>query len=77
MIGLDAGDPVQNAPAQTREPLAEIVERYEASLIRDALRSTGGSVRDCLELLRIPRKTFYDKITRHRIDLDEFRAQRP
>jgi len=26
--------------------------------------------------LRIPRKTFYDKITRHRIDLDEFRDPR-
>ena len=77
VLGLDAGDPVQNATAKTREPLAEIVERYEASLIRDALRSTGGSVRDCLELLRIPRKTFYDKIARHRIDLDEFRGQRP
>jgi hypothetical protein len=39
VLGLDAGDPVENAAAQTREPLAaEIVERYEASLIRDALR---------------------------------------
>jgi len=76
VLGLDATDPNHSAQDQAREPLPEIVERYEASLIRDALRATNGSVKDCLELLRIPRKTFYDKIARHGIDLDEFRVPR-
>lgn len=58
----------------TADPLPELVERFEASLIRDALRSSGGSVKSALELLKIPRKTFYDKVARHRIDLDEFRC---
>lgn len=56
------------------EPLPELVERFEASVIRDALRASGGSVKQALEVLKIPRKTFYDKITRHGITLDEFRG---
>ena len=55
------------------ESLPERVERYEASLIRDALRATDGDVRATLAKLSIPRKTFYDKIARHRIDLGSFR----
>jgi two-component system C4-dicarboxylate transport response regulator DctD len=55
------------------ESLPLRVERYEASLIRDALRATEGDVRAALARLAIPRKTFYDKIVRHGIDLDSFR----
>ena len=55
------------------ESLPQRVERYEASLIRDALRATDGDVRATLAKLAIPRKTFYDKISRHGIDLDSFR----
>lgn len=65
----DVGD----AEAESPESLPERMERYEASLIRDALRSTAGDVRATLEKLAIPRKTFYDKIARHGIDLDSFR----
>ena len=74
VLGLDhSGD----AGAEfNRDPLPEAVARFEASLIKDALRATGGSVNESLELLRIPRKTFYDKIARHGIDLDSFRAGR-
>lgn len=61
------------AEADSVESLPERVERYEASLIRDALRATDGDVRATLAKLAIPRKTFYDKIARHRIDLDSFR----
>jgi hypothetical protein len=35
--------------------LPALVERFAASLIKDALRTTGDSVREALELLRIPR----------------------
>ena len=65
----DVGDDAAESP----ESLPERMERYEASLIRDALRSTAGDVRATLEKLAIPRKTFYDKIARHGIDLDSFR----
>lgn len=58
---------------RTTDPLPNLVDRFEASLIRDALRSNGGSVKQTLEILKIPRKTFYDKIHRHHIELDDFR----
>lgn len=61
------------AAADAVESLPERMERYEASLIRDALRAADGDVRATLAKLAIPRKTFYDKIARHRIDLDSFR----
>ncbi|WP_308238441.1 hypothetical protein [Phenylobacterium sp. J367] len=34
----------------------------------------GGDVRSALEALGIPRKTFYDKVARHGIDLHAFRT---
>jgi two-component system C4-dicarboxylate transport response regulator DctD len=65
----DSGD----SEGDVVESLPERVERFEASLIRDALRAAEGDVRATLAKLAIPRKTFYDKIARHRIDLDSFR----
>ena len=66
-IGIDATAPIGSTPP---DPLPLRIERFEAGLIRDALRSTRGDVKSCLEILRIPRKTFYDKVARHGIDLD-------
>jgi two-component system C4-dicarboxylate transport response regulator DctD len=44
------------------------LEKYEEKLIREALAATQGDVRQTLEILGIPRKTFYDKLQRHGID---------
>jgi two-component system C4-dicarboxylate transport response regulator DctD len=52
------------------------VAAFEAEVIAAALRQADGRVERAVELLGIPRKTFYDKIARHRIDLDEFRPAR-
>jgi two-component system C4-dicarboxylate transport response regulator DctD len=60
-----AAAPGEDSPDGT---LPERVERYEAGLIRQALESHGGDVRATLQALGIPRKTFYDKLTRHGID---------
>lgn len=49
------------------ETLPDLVARYEAHLLRDALARTAGDVRATLELLGLPRKTFYDKLKRHGI----------
>lgn len=73
-IGLDIGT---STGADPPDPLPTRVERFEAGLIRDALRSTRGDVKSCLGILRIPRKTFYDKVARHGIDLDAFRRTDP
>lgn len=65
------------APApETSAAAADLPARvaaYEAELIEAALRRHGGRVAAALGDLGIPRKTFYDKVARHGIDLDAFR----
>ncbi|WP_086479071.1 sigma-54-dependent transcriptional regulator [Oceanospirillum sanctuarii] len=48
--------------------LAEKVAFYEQAVIEDALRQTSGSVKDTLELLKLPRKTFYDKMAKYGLE---------
>ena len=48
------------------------MERYEASLIRAALRARGGDVAATVEALGLPRKTFYDKLKRYGIVRAEY-----
>lgn len=54
-------------------PLSERVAKFEAEAIRDALRLARGRVPLALEMLQLPRKTFYDKVARHGIKLTEYR----
>jgi len=54
--------------------LPERVAQFEAHAIRDALASAGGDIATTLALLRIPRKTLYDKIARHGIDPKTYRS---
>ena len=68
---MDAPAPTPAAAAS----LPERVERYEASLLREALAAHKGDVRAVIEALGLPRKTFYDKLTRHGIDPNEYRAE--
>lgn len=69
-LGLVADLPA-TAPAQGDVMAASLPERLnviEANLIREALEACRGDVRATIEMLGIPRKTFYDKLTRHGID---------
>lgn len=72
---------VEDAPAASASaapaPLPQRVADYEARLIQETLAACHGDVRTSLEALGIPRKTFYDKVARHRIDLDAFRPSDP
>ena len=73
VLGIERSVPAQ---AEVRaSPLPELVNRFEAGVLRDALRAAGGSVKQALEILGIPRKTFYDKIARHGIDLQDYRER--
>jgi two-component system, NtrC family, C4-dicarboxylate transport response regulator DctD len=54
--------------------LGERVNRFEATVLRETLRATSGDVRSTLAALKIPRKTFYDKLARHQIDIDAYRT---
>ncbi len=74
-LGLAEDGPASDA--REVAPLPQRVATYEAHLIEEALSGCGGDVRTALERLQIPRKTFYDKIQRHGLDLDRFRSHRP
>ncbi|PIB92264.1 sigma-54 dependent transcriptional regulator [Caulobacter sp. FWC2] len=73
-VALGLADQSGDAPADP-PPLPARVATYEAHLIEEALAAGDGDVRKALEVLRIPRKTFYDKIERHGIDLARHRRR--
>ncbi|MAO00566.1 MAG: sigma-54-dependent Fis family transcriptional regulator [Roseovarius sp.] len=53
--------------------LAEQVAQVEQSLLRTALRRAGGSASDAAQALKLPRKTFYDKLARYGIRPEDYR----
>ena len=77
VLGLDTDPPVPAAPflAARDAPLPELVARYEAELIRAALRDNEGDLRATIEALGIPRKTFYDKLKRYIIQRSDFASE--
>lgn len=69
------------APDETTKPLQtmaapgtlpEKMERYERDLIRETLAAHDGDVRQTIDALGIPRKTFYDKLQRHGINRTDY-----
>ncbi|WP_066651445.1 MULTISPECIES: sigma-54-dependent transcriptional regulator [Sphingomonas] len=63
-------------PDTSGYPLAERVRRFEASVIEDVLRQTGGNVTAAQAILQTPRKTLYEKMARHAIDAADYRRRR-
>ena len=61
---------MSNNDGQAMPSLPEQMSVFEESVIRSTLIKTAGDVKATLELLGIPRKTFYDKVSRHRINLN-------
>ncbi|MTH76130.1 sigma-54-dependent transcriptional regulator [Paracoccus aestuariivivens] len=57
--------------------LTDLMAEYEAGLIREALRLAQGNATRAMERLQLPRKTFYDKLTRHSIRPADFRGNDP
>lgn len=60
-------------PASTRS-LDEQVAMFERHLIEEALTASGGRAAAASDLLRIPKKTLYDKLKRLGLSVDEFRV---
>lgn len=53
--------------------LVEQLARVEKSLLAEALRRAGGRATEAARALRLPRKTFYDKLARHGLRPEDFR----
>ncbi len=74
-VVLGIATPNSESAAPSMDSLPDRVNAFEASLIQQALRETQGDVRGALDRLKIPRKTFYDKLARHGIDIGAFRLK--
>ncbi len=64
---------VGDAPMSEAEGLADQMARVEKTLLEDALRRSQGRATEAANTLKLPRKTFYDKLTRHGIKADDYR----
>ncbi len=62
-------------PGRETEPqsLADRVAEYEADIIRETLSLNHGDVQASMRDLHLARKTFYDKLTRHSIRINDYR----
>ena len=54
--------------------LPEQVERFEKILLQTELSRHGGSIKDTLDSLGLPRKTLYDKMRKYGLDKNDFKA---
>jgi len=59
--------------AETELGLAEQMARVERSLLIAALRRAGGRASNAAQALKLPRKTFYDKLARYGVKPEDFR----
>ncbi|MFV8670439.1 sigma-54-dependent transcriptional regulator [Ralstonia pseudosolanacearum] len=70
-LGLDDGLIASEA---SQHSLAGRMMAVERATIEEVLRATEGSVARAADLLAVPRKTLYDKLNRHGIEPERFRA---
>jgi two-component system C4-dicarboxylate transport response regulator DctD len=56
--------------------LRDTVARFEAETIRTTLTRFAGDVVQTIAALKLPRKTFYDKLARYQIDISTYRRGR-
>ena len=75
-MGVSAGlgeDALTDAPDQ-RLGLAEQLAQVERSLLIEALQRAGGRSGEAAQALKLPRKTFYDKLSRHGLKPEDYRS---
>lgn len=70
-LGLEQVDAAQ---AELDLSLIERVARFEAQVLTDTLSDTAGDMVEVQRRLKIPRKTLYDKLTRHGLKASSFRT---
>lgn len=71
ILGLENEVSVADAPL----PLNEQVDAFERSVMVAAIRAAGGNISKAMASLGLARKTFYYKVGRHGLDLNEIRRQ--
>ncbi|MCB4359309.1 sigma-54-dependent transcriptional regulator [Quatrionicoccus australiensis] len=74
-LGLPDGLAQPAGATQPAGSLAEQVEAAEKAAIEKALLAADGNVARAAETLKLPKKTLYDKLTRHALVAEDFRRQ--
>lgn len=69
VLGLEDESEGQDASLGLSERMAQV----EQSLLMDALRRSQGRASEAAKNLKLPRKTFYDKLTKYGIRAEDFR----
>lgn len=75
VLGVEAGTGGVGEDAADEAGLQARMADYEAALLRDALRLAQGNASLAMARLKLPRKTFYDKLARHGINPADFRSR--
>lgn len=70
-LGLEAAD--EGPHGEPDSGLSERVSQFERRILHDTLETFGGDIAEALLHLKIPRKTFYDKLKRHNLKPGDFR----
>jgi len=71
---FDIDQIVIGGPEQQRPTLPTQVERYEKSLIEQALAVNKASIKETMAALGVPRKTLYDKMQKYGLDKKRFKG---
>jgi len=53
--------------------LSHQVDCFERGIIEQALLASGGSIKDVMDVLEIPRKTLYDKMRKYSLDKSDYK----
>ena len=61
------------APEDQSLGLADRMAQVEKTLLMEALRRHKGHATDTATALKLPRKTFYDKLMRHGLKAEDYR----
>jgi two-component system C4-dicarboxylate transport response regulator DctD len=70
VLGVETETPLDE---QDLPSLANQMAKVERSILIDTLRKCDGRVSEAIKILKLPRKTFYDKLSKHGIRADNFR----
>lgn len=74
-LGLDPEEG-SNSISNSSPGLAERINQFEAELIQEVLSRHQGDAKRSMEILKLPRKTFYDKLSRHGIRISDYRGKK-
>ena len=74
-LGLDPEED-SDSISNSSPGLADRINQFEAELIQEVLSRHQGDAKRSMEILKLPRKTFYDKLSRHGIRISDYRGKK-